>query len=45
MVDHVGISLRDAVRMATETPANVLGLRKKGKIAAGYDADLVARAS
>lgn len=41
MVDHVGISLRDAVRMATETPANVLGLRKKGKIAAGYDADLV----
>ena len=41
MVDHVGISLRDAVRMATETPARVMGLAKKGKIASGYDADLV----
>lgn len=36
-----GIPLRDAVKMATETPANVLGLRSKGRIAPGADADLV----
>ena len=41
LVDHVGISFKDAVRMATETPAKVLGLTHKGKIAAGYDADVV----
>ena len=41
LVDHVGISLRDAVRMATLTPAQVMGLTKKGRIARGYDADLV----
>ena len=35
-----GIPLTDAVRMATETPASLLGV-KKGRIAAGYDADLV----
>jgi N-acetylglucosamine-6-phosphate deacetylase len=36
-----GIPLRDAVKMATETPADVLGLRSKGRIAPGADADLV----
>ncbi|WP_059105678.1 N-acetylglucosamine-6-phosphate deacetylase [Shouchella shacheensis] len=36
-----GIPLRDAVRMATETPANILGLENKGRIAPGADADLV----
>lgn len=36
-----GIPLRDAVKMATETPAGVLGLRSKGRIAPGADADLV----
>jgi len=41
LVEHVGISLCDAVRMATLTPAQVLGLANKGRIAAGYDADLV----
>lgn len=35
-----GIPFDDAVRMATETPAALLGL-KKGKIAPGYDADLL----
>ncbi len=35
-----GIDFYDAVKMATETPANSLGL-KKGRIEKGYDADLV----
>ena len=36
-----GCSLAQAVTMATRTPARVLGLERKGAIAAGYDADLV----
>ena len=36
-----GISLQEAVRMASETPADILGLSKKGRIAPGADADLV----
>lgn len=35
-----GIPFDDAVKSATETPANLLGI-KKGKIKAGYDADLL----
>lgn len=35
-----GIPRTDAIKMATETPARYLGL-PKGKIAAGYDADLL----
>lgn len=35
-----GIPFSDAVKMATETPAECLGV-KKGKIAQGYDADLL----
>lgn len=35
-----GIPFDDAVKMATETPANMLGINK-GKIAKGYDADLI----
>lgn len=35
-----GIPFDDAVRMASETPAAMLGV-KKGKIEAGYDADLL----
>ncbi|MFC0328589.1 N-acetylglucosamine-6-phosphate deacetylase [Paenibacillus sepulcri] len=38
---RAGIPLNDAVLMATETPANVLGLSRKGRIAPGMDADLV----
>ncbi|WP_414694731.1 N-acetylglucosamine-6-phosphate deacetylase, partial [Paenibacillus sp.] len=38
---RAGIPLRDAVRMATETPADLLGLPGKGRIAPGADADLV----
>jgi len=41
-VNLAGVSLTEAVTMATLTPATVLGLaRKKGKIAKGYDADLL----
>ena len=35
-----GISFDDAVKMASETPANMLGI-KKGRIEQGYDADLL----
>jgi N-acetylglucosamine-6-phosphate deacetylase len=41
-VNLSGISLAEAVTMATLTPATVLGLAKrKGRIARGYDADLL----
>ena len=33
-----GIPLADTVKMMTETPANIMGLKTKGKIAKGYDA-------
>lgn len=36
-----GIPLKNAVQMATNTPANVLGLKNVGKIEEGYIADLV----
>ncbi|MEF7438089.1 N-acetylglucosamine-6-phosphate deacetylase [Paenibacillus lautus] len=36
-----GISMEDAVLMASTTPAHILGLSRKGKIEVGYDADLV----
>ncbi|GMA51609.1 N-acetylglucosamine-6-phosphate deacetylase [Alicyclobacillus contaminans] len=42
MVSRVGVSLEDAVIMASTTPARELGLGdRKGAIAVGYDADLV----
>ena len=34
------IPLTDAVRMATETPARVMGLTNKGRLEPGYDADV-----
>ena len=34
-----GCGIADAVKMMTETPAKVMGLDTKGKIAAGYDAN------
>lgn len=37
----LGISLKDAVKMATQTPADILGLENKGRIKSGADADLV----
>jgi N-acetylglucosamine-6-phosphate deacetylase len=42
MVNHVGVDLVDAVRMASATPARQLGLQdKKGNVTPGMDADLV----
>ncbi len=40
-VEHVGISLPEAVKMASEYPARLAGLEKKGKIEKGYVADLL----
>ena len=34
-----GFSIADTVRMMTETPATLMGLSTKGRIAPGYDAD------
>ncbi|MFP5108728.1 N-acetylglucosamine-6-phosphate deacetylase [Neobacillus sp. C211] len=36
-----GIPLKDAVLMATQTPADILGMPNKGRIEPGADADLV----
>ncbi|MGB9840646.1 N-acetylglucosamine-6-phosphate deacetylase, partial [Thermovenabulum sp.] len=41
MVNEVGVSLQDAVKMATLNPAKALKLIGKGRIEAGNDADLV----
>ena len=40
-VRFMGIPLEDGVRMASATPAGILGLSEKGTIAPGADADLV----
>ncbi|MBA3425843.1 MAG: amidohydrolase family protein [Rubrobacter sp.] len=40
-VKFMGIPLQVAVRMVSETPAEVLGLLEKGRIMPGADADLV----
>ncbi len=42
VIAYAGCSLADAVRMASTTPARLLGIsNRKGLIAPGYDADLV----
>ncbi len=41
MYKHIGIPLYSAVKMATLTPATVIGNKTKGKIEKGYDADLI----
>ncbi len=41
MIAFTGCSLADAVAMASATPARLLGLARKGRIAVGCDADLV----
>jgi N-acetylglucosamine-6-phosphate deacetylase len=40
-VEHVGISLEEALRMAAAYPARLIPDRKLGKIEAGYQADFV----
>src|SRR5205823_3581152 len=41
LVRIVEIPLYEAVTMATQNPARVIGLTNKGRLAAGADADLV----
>src|SRR5205085_6125375 len=41
MVTKVGVPLHEAVAMATDTPAFVIGLASKGQFKIGGDADLV----
>lgn len=41
MVKLAGVSLCDAVKMASETPANILGLDHIGKLSPGFAADIV----
>jgi N-acetylglucosamine-6-phosphate deacetylase len=38
---NCGIPLAEAVKMATKTPADILGLASKGRVSEGADADLV----
>ena len=40
-IKEAGISLPDAVKMMTLTPARIMGLPQKGRLATGMDADLV----
>jgi N-acetylglucosamine-6-phosphate deacetylase len=40
MVEKVGVSLNEAVQMATDNPARLLRLRSKGRLEPGYDADI-----
>jgi N-acetylglucosamine-6-phosphate deacetylase len=40
-VQHAGIQLPEAVNMASLYPAQLAGLPGKGKVEAGYDADLI----
>jgi N-acetylglucosamine-6-phosphate deacetylase len=41
VADWTGSGAAEACRMASEVPARLLGLRTKGRLAAGFDADLV----
>ena len=41
MVKLAGVPLPDAVKMASETPARIIGAARKGVLADGYDADVV----
>ncbi|MBO4288799.1 MAG: beta-aspartyl-peptidase [Lachnospiraceae bacterium] len=41
LVKDLGFSIPDAVRPITKNPARALGMKKKGELAEGFDADLV----
>lgn len=40
MVEKVGVTIPDAIQMATDNPARLLGLKTKGRLENGYDADI-----
>lgn len=40
-VNHGELSLRDIAKLTSENPAQLLGIKGKGKIEAGFDADFV----
>jgi N-acetylglucosamine-6-phosphate deacetylase len=40
-VEHVGINLAEAINMASLYPAQLASMTKKGRIAAGHDADMI----
>jgi len=40
-VNYAGIGLAEAINMASLYPAQLASMPKKGKIAAGFDADLI----
>jgi N-acetylglucosamine-6-phosphate deacetylase len=39
LVHEIDLPLHEAVRMATQAPAHATGLKSKGRLAVGYDAD------
>ena len=41
MVNLADVPLSDAVKMASLTPAKILGIKNKGALEAGYDADII----
>ena len=41
LVNRYGYSVEDAVRPITVAPARALGMKQKGELAEGFDADLV----
>jgi len=41
MIELAGAPLPDAVKMASQTPASIIGATKKGCIAPGFDADII----
>jgi N-acetylglucosamine-6-phosphate deacetylase len=45
LVKDVEVPLHEAIAMATENPARVIGLEKKGRLTVGADADLVVLSS
>ena len=41
MRDVAGVPIEDAVRMMTATPARIMGMKNRGRIAPDFDADIV----
>ena len=40
-INHYGFSVTDTVKMLTKTPADIMGIKNKGSLKIGYDADIV----